>query len=351
MRRFDYRGSPSRVVFGEGRTAELPDEVRRLGGRRPVVLTTPEQADVGRTVADLLEDAMLLPMAAMHTPVAVTERALDEMGAGERDILVAFGGGSAIGLAKALAVRTGLPQIAIPTTYAGSEVTDIVGQTEGGVKTTRRGAEILPATVIYDVEHTMSLPARLSAASGLNAIAHAAEALYAHDGNPIVAMMAVEGVASLADALPRIVADPQDREARSAAQYGAWLCGVCLGSVSMALHHKLAHVLGGAFDLPHAETHAILLPYSLAYNAAAAPAAMTALAGALGGGAPWEVLRSLLEGLPLPRSLADIGMPADGVDRAVELALANSYPNPRPLAAEPLRVLFSAALSGQPPRP
>ena len=173
------------------------------------------------------------------------------------DGLVAVGGGSTIGLAKAIALRTGLPQVAIPTTYAGSEMTDILGETEGGAKTTRRSEAVRPEAVIYDVELTRSLPPGLSATSGLNAIAHAAEALYARDGNPVIALMAEEGVRALAAALPAIVADPGDMAARGDALYGAWLCGLCLGAASMALHHKLAHVLGGSFDLPHAETHAV----------------------------------------------------------------------------------------------
>jgi alcohol dehydrogenase class IV len=350
VRAFAFHSAPSRVLFGACRTAELAAEVERLGARRPIILTTAEQAPAGQSIASHHPAAQVFAGAVMHTPVDVTQRALDAVSELGADCLVAFGGGSAIGLGKALAARTGLPQIAIPTTYAGSEVTDILGETDGGVKVTRRGAEILPEVVIYDVDHTMTLPPRLSAASGLNAIAHAAEALYAHDGNPIISLMAREGVASLVKALPEIVANPGDREAREEAQYGAWLCGICLGSVSMALHHKLAHVLGGAFALPHAETHAVLLPYSLAYNAPSAPAGMMMLRDAMGSDAPWLALHNLARAMSLPHSLAAIGMPVDGVDRAVELALTNRYPNPRPLEAAPLRALLNAALVGRPPR-
>src|SRR5207237_5575433 len=220
--------------------------------------------------------------AVMHTPVEVTEAAMARVDELQADCIVAIGGGSTVGLGKAIALRSDLPQIAIPTTYAGSEMTDILGETRAGVKTTVRSSNVLPETVIYDVDLTLSLPAKLSAMSGMNAIAHAVEALYAEDGNPIVDLMAEEGLRALAHSLPVIMSSPRDREARMLAQYGAWLCGTCLGAVAMALHHKLCHVLGGSFKLPHAETHAVLLPYTAAYNAGAAPQAMSKVARALG---------------------------------------------------------------------
>jgi alcohol dehydrogenase class IV len=181
------------------------------------------------------------------------------------------GGGSTTGLGKAIALATGLDQIVVPTTYAGSEMTPILGQTERGVKTTQRSPAILPEVVIYDVDLTLTLPPALTATSGLNAIAHAVEALYAQDRNPIVSLMAEEGIAALARSLPVLVDAASDLAARSDALYGAWLCGACLGAVGMALHHKLCHTLGGSFDLPHAETHAVVLPHAVAYNSAAAP--------------------------------------------------------------------------------
>ena len=350
MNRFVYTSSPARVLFGSGRTAELPAELARLSARHPFIVSTPGGAVQAEKLASLVGGrATVHPHAAMHTPVEVTEQALvrlDQLGA---DCLVAIGGGSPIGLSKALAVRTGMPQIVIPTTYAGSEVTDILGETSGGVKTTRRDPAILPEVVIYDVDHTLSLPPALSVASGLNAIAHACEALYAVDGNPIIALLAEEAISALAASLPLIARKPSDRGARKRAQYGAWLCGICLGSVSMALHHKLAHVLGGSFDLPHAETHAILLPYSLAYNAPAAPEAIARIARALGSAdALTTQLRTLMADAGLPTSLAAIGMPREGVGRAVELALKASYPNPRPLERAPLTQALEAAIEGTP---
>jgi maleylacetate reductase len=351
MRSFSYTGLPARVVFGSGTISTLGDEMERLGCRRALLLSTPEQeASIAEIAAKLGERAAgLFSGAVMHTPVDVSERAAAmarDLGA---DCTVALGGGSTIGLGKAIALRTDLPQICIPTTYAGSEMTPIIGQTEGGSKTTQRTGKVLPEAVIYDVDLTLTLPPALSTTSGINAIAHAVEALYAQDRNPVISLMAEEAVAALARSLPAITQNPGDRDARADALYGAWLCGTCLGAVGMALHHKLCHVLGGTFNLPHAETHTIVLPHALAYNAAAAPQAMIALSRALGGGAPARSLYDLAGRLGAKRALRDIGMPQDGIARATELALKNPYWNPRPLEADGIGALIARAWAGEPP--
>ncbi|NJO32540.1 MAG: maleylacetate reductase, partial [Rhodospirillales bacterium] len=265
-RGFVYEPQKSRVIFGRATVQQLPEEARRLRMSRPLILSTPEQAHQAVEIvrASGLDIAGSLPVAQMHTPVDVTERAVEQARQLGADGLIAIGGGSTIGLGKAIATRTGLDQIAVPTTYAGSEMTPILGETAGGQKTTRRDPSILPETVIYDVDLTLGLPAEMSAISGLNAIAHAVEALYANDRNPIVEQMAEAAITALGHALPAILREPGNIAARTDALYGAWLCGACLGQVSMALHHKLCHVLGGAFDLPHAQTHAIILPHATA---------------------------------------------------------------------------------------
>lgn len=351
MRDFIYNAHPARVIFAPGTLARLPEEVRRLGLERVLVLTTKEQRQSGEEVASLLGPACvaLFPGAVMHTPVAVTEEAMQVVADRSIDGIVSLGGGSTIGLGKAIALRTDLPQIVVPTTYAGSEVTPIIGETEGGLKKTQTTPKVLPEVVIYDVDLTLGLPASLSATSGMNAIAHAVEALYAKDGNPIIDMMAVEGVRALARSLPAIVRDMGNREARAEAQYGAWLCGTCLGAVGMSLHHKLCHTLGGTFDLPHAETHTIVLPHALQYNAPAVPGAVTALAGALGNGDPARALYDLAGTLGAARGLRDLGMPESDIDRATDLALSNPYWNPRPLEREALRACIAAAWAGEPP--
>jgi maleylacetate reductase len=351
MEPFVYTGLPGRVVFGGGALRRLSEEIDRLGARRVFLITTPNQKADGEALAASLgaAAAALYSNATMHTPVEVTEDALAEVKRTGADCLVAFGGGSTIGLAKAIALRTDLPQIAIPTTYAGSEMTPILGQTENGRKTTQRTMKVLPEVVIYDVELTMTLPKGLSGTSGINAIAHSVEALYAEDSNPIIGVLAEQSIAALGKALPRIAESPKDREARSDAQYGAFLAGACLGSVGMALHHKLCHTLGGLFDLPHAETHTVVLPHALAYNAPAAPKAVAKIATALSTDDAPRGIYELSGKVGAPRALREIGMPEEGIDEATDLALSNPYWNPRPLTRQGIRNLIARAWAGKEP--
>ena len=351
MDAFTYRALPQSIIFGPGALAGAGDAVRSLGARRALVITTPAQAEAGaRLLAQLgAEGAGLFSGAVMHTPVEVTAAALEMVREKGVDCAVALGGGSTIGLAKALALRTDMPQVAIPTTYAGSEMTPILGETDQGVKTTQRTLKVLPEVVLYDVDLTLALPVNLSVASGMNAIAHAAEALYAKDRNPIISLLSEEAVRRLAAALPRLVADPRDPAARTDALYGAALCGMALGSVGMALHHKLCHTLGGSFDLPHAETHAAVLPHALAYTLPAAPEARAALARALGSGDPALALYDLEGRLGAPRALKRLGMPQDGIARAAALAMTDAYWNPRPLQQAAIEALIARAWRGDPP--
>lgn len=339
MLSFVYTPLPTRVVFGRGKRSQAAVEAARLGITRPLVITTPHQAGQG---ADLARDinGIVYAHAAMHTPTDVTEAALRFAEGEQIDGLVALGGGSSTGLGKALALRTDLPQLVIPTSYAGSEMTNILGETSGGLKTTRRDAKIQPETVIYDADLLATLPDPFAATSGLNAIAHAVEGLYAADGNPIISLMAEEGIRALANALPL------GAGGREQALYGAWLCGAVLGSVSMALHHKLCHVLGGTFNLPHAETHAVILPFATAYNAAAAPAAMAAICRALNCTHAAQGLQTLARTIGAPLALRDIGMPQDGLDRAADIAAASPYPNPAPLQRSAIRELLENAYFG-----
>jgi maleylacetate reductase len=349
---FTYEALPMRVVFGPGSLAGLPDEVAALGLTRVLVLCSPEQEETGQRVAAALGERSVgvLAEARMHVPVEVATRARDlarELGA---DGCVAVGGGSAVGLGKAIALEHGLPVVAVPTTYAGSEMTPVWGLTEDGQKRTGRDRRVLPRSVVYDPELTVTLPAQLSATSGMNAIAHAVEALYAPDATPIVSLMAEEGVRALAAALPRVVADGTDLEARGEAQYGAWLCGAVLGATTMSLHHKLCHTLGGTLDLPHAQTHTVVLPHALAYNAPAAPRAVAALGHALGGVSdPARELWELAGRLGAPRSLAELGMAEADIGRVANLAVAQPYANPRPVTRDGVETLLRAAWAGHPP--
>lgn len=346
---FVYAGLPNRVIFGFGTRARVGDEVRRLGVQRPLLLCTPEQkaqALAAQLGADL---AGVFAGATMHTPVAVTEKALAVVAQTRADGLISFGGGSTTGLGKAIALRTGLPQIVLPTTYAGSEMTDILGETSEGRKKTLRSPQVQPEVAIYDVELTLTLPTGLSATSGMNAIAHAVEGLYAEDRNPIVSLMALEGIRSLSEGLPVIVKQPQDRAARAQALYGAWLCGTVLGSVRMALHHKLCHVLGGSFDLPHAETHTVILPHATSFNARAVARELAPVAEILHSAGPGQGLYDLAKRIRAPLSLQEIGMPAAGLDQAAALATESPYFNPRAASLAEIRALLDDAFRGRRP--
>lgn len=347
---FVFPGLRSRVLFGEGTLAGVAEEVARLGRSRALVLSTPNQAGDAQLLAARLGalSAGIFSQAAMHTPVEVTDQALAAFRDCGADCVVALGGGSTIGLGKAIATRTGADQVVIPTTYAGSEMTDILGETAAGEKTTRRDPSILPETVIYDVELTLTLPPALTVTSGLNAMAHAAEALYAKDRNPIITLMAKDAVAALAGALPILAREPGNRTARAAALYGAWLCGAALGGASMALHHKLCHTLGGSFGTPHAETHAVLLPHTVGFNAAQVPALLAPIAEALGG-SPGAALHDFAGSLGAPTRLRDFGLSEADLDRAAGIAAKNPYWNPRPFEREDIRALLQDAWEGRRP--
>lgn len=348
MREFLYSAQAARIVFGAGALKHLPREIELLGTRRALVLSTPEQAAQAEDVAQRLGtySAGVFSKAVMHVPIETAREARAEAQRLGADCAVAIGGGSTTGLGKAIALESGLPIIAIPTTYAGSEVTPIYGLTDGGVKRTGKDPRVLPRTVIYDPELTLSLPVEMTVTSGMNAIAHAAEGLYAKDGNPIMDLMAEEGIRAIASALPTLRGAPRDLEARSQALYGAWLCGTVLGSVGMALHHKLCHTLGGSFNLPHAEVHTVILPHAIAYNADAAPQAMSKVARAIRASSAAGGLYDLAKAQGAPCALKDIGMRSEDLDRAADLAVANPYWNPRAIERDAIRALLQRAYEG-----
>ena len=351
MQPFSFIAQPARVIFGSGTVSQIPAEAERLGLKRALVLATPQQAADAEALAARLGalGAGTYAKATMHTPVSVTEDAMRVVAERGVDGVIAVGGGSTTGLAKAIALRTDLPQIVAPTTYAGSEMTPILGETRDGLKTTQKSPKVLPEVVIYDVDLTLTLPVAMSVTSGMNAIAHAVEALYAQDRNPVISLVSAEGIRALARALPVIAEKPDDHEARSDALYGAWLCGMALGSVGMALHHKLCHTLGGTFDLPHAETHTAVLPHAFAYNVPAVPEAARTVAQALGTTDAARGLYDLARRLGARMALKDLGMAETGIDKAVDLAMANPYWNPRPLERGALRDLIARAHAGEPP--
>ena len=339
------------MVFRAGAFDELAAETARLG-ERALILTTPGHAALGERAQAALgaRAAGHFAGARLHVPTEIAARAIAQARLVHADCCVALGGGSTTGLAKAIALELALPILVVPTTYAGSEMTPIWGLTDARTKRTGRDARALPRTVLYDPVLTLDLPVAVSVASGLNAMAHAVEGLYAQSVSPLTSLMAEESIRAFGKSLPAIAAEPKDLAARSEALCGAWLAGTILGSVGMALHHKLCHVLGGSFDLGHAETHTIVLPHAVAYNAAAAPQAMSRIERALGVRDAAQGLYDFARALGARMALKDIGMPADAIDRAVTLATERPYYNPAPLDPLALRRLIENAYEGRRPQ-
>lgn len=341
------------VFIGNGARHEARRHVDALGAKRALILSVPGQSDLALDIAGHLghSAAGVYSRAAMHTPVEVTRHALDHLTSVKADCLVSVGGGSTTGLGKALALRTDLPQIVIPTTYAGSECTPILGQTENGVKTTLNDSKVLPEVVLYDPELVVTLPVEFSVASGFNALAHAAEGLYARDRDEDSSRLAVEGLETFAHSLPAVVRDPNDLDARAATLKGAWACGTVLGAVGMALHHKLCHTLGGSFDLPHAQTHAVVLPHAVAFNEAEVADQLRPVADAFGGSdsGVGRALWRFAGEVDAPRALADLGLRESDLERAADLAVRNPYWNPRPIERGAVSELLQNAWRGREP--
>lgn len=338
---------PQRVVVGAGARHTLPDEVDRLGASRVFLISTRSAAAAAHELTDDLGARLGARWGrpVVHTPVTVTEEAMGPLNAAGCDVLLAIGGGSATGLSKALAARTGLPQIVVPTTYAGSEVTPTLGETADGVKTTRRDPALVPDTVVYDPELTVSMPAGLTLTSAMNALAHAVEALWAPDATMVTDGLATESAQGILAGLPEVLTDLGDVPARGRLQEAAWLAGLCLAQTRMGLHHQLAHALGGAFDLPHAELHAMLLPHVMAFNLPFARRAEERLVRSVGAD-PVAVVRALAAFYDGPRTLRDLGVPHEGLEAIAERVVAEPYPNPRPLVLHEVSGLLDAVWFG-----
>ncbi|GEL19238.1 maleylacetate reductase [Pseudonocardia asaccharolytica] len=349
---FEYEALPGRIVFGAGAArTRLAAEVERLGSARLLVICSERDAP--------LADALTAPFARrvagrftevrQHVPVDSAARARARAAESAADGVLSIGGGSATGTAKAVALTTGLPVVAVPTTYAGSEVTPLWGLTEEGRKTTGTDPVVLPRTVVYDPELTLGLPVELSVTSGFNALAHCVDALWAPRRNPVGVLFAEEGIRALGAGLPTVAADPADPRARSDLLYGAYLAGTALATAGAGLHHKICHVLGGAFDLPHAATHAVVLPHVLAFNAPYAPGVVHRIGRALGADDPVAGLRALAARLGVPRGLRELGLRADQADEAARLVADAAPPgNPGPVDHSAMHTLLRTAWSGGP---
>ncbi len=350
---FVYQSQPNRVVFGAGSLQQIAQEIQRLGCHKALVLSTPGQTHLAQRVVDLLgtQAAGIFNQAVMHVPIETARAAqviAKNLGA---DCAIAIGGGSTTGLGKAIALDSGFPVIAIPTTYAGSEMTPVYGITENNIKKTGKDVKVLPKVVIYDPELTVSLPLDISITSGINAIAHAAEGLYAQDGNPIMSLLAQEGIRALAQGLRNLHNNTQSLEARSECLYGAWLCGTVLGNVGMALHHKLCHTLGGSFNLPHAATHTIILPHAIAFNEVARPDITPKITQALNMPdiSAGQALFDFIQQLNAPTQLRRLNFKAENIAKAADIALANPYWNPRQFDRQDILQILQDAYKGTRP--
>ncbi|HWG63776.1 MAG TPA: maleylacetate reductase [Streptosporangiaceae bacterium] len=348
--RFVHENQPQRVCFGSGEAAgTLATEVGRLGASKVMVIAAGAQSELADRITADVPVALRYHEVVMHVPVGVAERAREAATQHGADALVSIGGGSTTGLAKAIALTSGLPIVAVPTTYAGSEATSVWGLTEGTRKTTGVDGRVLPRVIVYDAALTTSLPVSMSVASGLNALAHCVDSMWAPNADPIDRALATEGIRSLRRGLPAIVADPGSLDARERTLYAAYLSAAAFASAGSGLHHKICHVLGGAFNLPHAQTHAVMLPYVLAFNGPAMPEAQSRIASALGAERAIDGLEGLRAELRAPRALADYGFAESDIPAAAEAILpAVPAGNPRPVTAVDLRRLLHAAWAGDP---
>ncbi len=349
---FVFSVSPMRVLFGAGSRRRLDKELESLGARRVLLIADPAHRRLGRELADQLGTRCcgIFDGVVQHVPVEVAEAGRAKVRELQADCCVTIGGGSATGLGKAIAMEIALPLVAVPTTYAGSEMTPIWGLTEGGLKRTGRDPAVQPRVTLYDPELTVTLPPAVAGPSGMNAVAHAVEAMYAENANPIMSLLAEEGVRALAEALPLLMSAPDDIENHGKALYGAWLAAVVLGAVGMALHHKLCHVVGGTFNTPHADTHALILPYACAYNLEAAPDAKQRLTAALGTSQVARALRELSLKVGAPASLKDLGLSTGDLATVAELTTRAPYYNPREVTRDGVHQLLLDAYHGVMPR-
>lgn len=348
--RFTHETLPQRVVFASGESpAAVSAEVAALDGSRVMLIASDREAVLADPIAEAVPMAARHEEVVMHVPVEVAHRAREVAASSGADVLVSVGGGSTTGLAKAVAMTTGLPIVAVPTTYAGSEATSVWGLTEGETKTTGVDRKVLPRSIVYDASLLTSLPGEMTVASGLNAMAHCVDSLWGPRADPIDRVLAQEGIRGLAEGLTAVAEDPAGIPGIEQTLYGAYLAAVAFSSAGSGMHHKICHVLGGMFNLPHAQTHAVVLPYVLAFNAPNAPEAERRIARAFGSHTASAGLAALRAKLDAPRALRDYGMPLEGIGKALEpIKAAVPADNPTPITDENLPALLKSAWAGEP---
>ena len=348
---FVHEQLPQRVVFGWGRLSDLSSEVDRLSGGRIMLIAERSTGSTAEQIRHHFGARLVatIPDARPHVPSAQVDAARAEAAFYDVDLVVTVGGGSATGLGKAIVLERGSSLLAIPTTYAGSEVTPVYGITDSRRKRTGSARRVLPTIVLYDPRLTTTLPARVTASSGMNAIAHCVEALYSNAGSPIASTLAEEAIRTLRWALPCCVDDPTDRAARSSALYAAYLAGSVLATTSMAIHHRICHVLGGSFGLAHGDVNAVVLPHALAFNEPAATDAVASIGGALEVDEAAPGLFDFSVSLGAPKSLRELGMGAADLESAALLVAEEEVHNPRPVNADDVLNILQAAYDGRRP--
>jgi maleylacetate reductase len=353
-RQFSCESLPGRVVFGAGSRRSLPAELDALGATRILLVAGQGDPGLADEITAILGGRLAdrFAQVVQHVPAQLAEQAADQARRLSADTVVTAGGGSATGFGKAIRRQLDVRFLAVPSTYAGSEMTPIWGMTDGDRKQTGTDRRVKPDTVIYDPELTQSLPAAIAGPSGMNALAHAVEALYAPGASPVISLIAAEAARVLSTALPALLEAPDELSIRADALYGAYLAGTALASAGTALHHKTCHVLGGLFALDHGALNAVVLPHAVAYTAPAIPEALAQLAPALGAGSPADVPRRLWEiarAVHAPCSLRDIGMPGGQLDHAAGLVAAAAAGNPRPPEHDAIVAMLEDAYTGRMP--
>jgi maleylacetate reductase len=351
MRPFIHEQLPGRVVFGPGVFTRLADELDRLRAGRVLLISDAAAKATADEAVEALGERLRARISDVrqHVPEEDVAEAFALAREAAVDGLVTIGGGSATGLAKAVALQLDVPIAAVPTTYAGSELTPIYGITSGSRKHTGRDLRVLPRTVIYDPVLTVALPAEVTSSSGLNALAHCVEALYDEDPSPIVELLAEEAIRALGRGIPGSVRTPADVDARADALYGAYLAGAVLAVSRMALHHTVSHVLGGTYGLPHGPINAALLPHVVRFNAPAAPGALRRIAGALGVDDAAGGIYDFAVSVGAPTSLAAIGMKEPSLSEAARLSAQSVTWNPRPVGENDILAILQDAFAGRRP--
>lgn len=348
-----------RVVFADGALARLPDEVGLLGAQR-VMLIASERDGLGQRAGQLLGGLLAGQWSEVrqHVPADVAARLAAQARQVRADALVSIGGGSATGLAKITAIETGLPVLAVPTTYAGSEMTPVWGRTQDGVKRTGRDSRALPRTVLYDPELLAGLPPAMAGPSAMNALAHCVEALYAPSADPLTSMTALAGAELIARVLPAAAAraaqgNAADQDSRRGLLWASCLAGRSFGTAGGSLHHSLCHLLGGSADLPHAQTHAVVLPHVVAFLAPVLDREFARLAAALDvdsadlAGAIWDLGAKA----GTPAGLRELGLAEASLPALARELAARSPASPRPLDDQGALGLLTAAWTGERPVP